>query len=202
MASERFAGGPGRKDSGRTGEGQALWRRGSRGREQRFGIGFQGTRKEGFSANATAEGGSVSCLLLASILRPAQVCSGAQGSILLEGLACGRLLVLRRRWRRLFSQRKTPKSKVLGEEPRVPSEFLGRRVAWSRSGFTYQAVPKHTRVSHECNIAGCHGVAALGVEDERWEEVEVVFAGAVSAQRGLLGLLGPDLSHQRRGARP
>ena len=39
-----------------------------------------------------------------------------------------------------------PKSKVLGEEPHVPSEFLGRRVTWSRSGFAYQAAG--TRASH------------------------------------------------------
>ena len=202
MASERFADGLGGKTADERvkgkpcgGEVLAVGSKGSASGSKEH------ARRASQQCAGTAEGGSVSCLLLASILRPAQVCSGAQGSILLEGLACGRLLVLRRRWRRLFSQRKTPKSKVLGEEPRVPSEFLGRRVAWSRSGFTYQEVPS-TRAFHECNIAGCHGVAALVVEDERWEEVEVVFARAVSAQRGLLGLLGPDLSHQRRGAGP
>ena len=82
-------------------------------------------------------------------------------------------------WKSL-SKRHTLKSKVLdlnsGEFREI--EFLRRRLAWTRSGITYEADLKHVRVNlEEWSMTSFNKVASLGVKDERSEEAEVRRAG-------------------------
>ena len=82
-------------------------------------------------------------------------------------------------WKSL-SKRYTLKSKVLGPNSGEfrEIEFLGRRFAWTRSGITYEADPKHVRVMlEEWCMTSCNKVASPGVKDERCEEAEVPLAG-------------------------
>ena len=114
-------------------------------------------------------------------------------------------------WKSL-SKRYTLKSKVLGPNSGEfrEIEFLGRRFAWTRSGITYEADPKHVRVMlEEWCMTSCNKVASPGVKDERSEEAEVPLAGPscpfVPAHCGSFKLLGPGQSgpgfrHQRSGS--
>ena len=82
-------------------------------------------------------------------------------------------------WKSL-SKRCTLKSKVLspssGEFRGI--EFLGRRLAWTRSGITYEADPTHVRIMlDEWSMPSCNKVVSPGVKDERSEEAEVPLAG-------------------------
>ena len=70
-----------------------------------------------------------------------------------------------------WSKRYTLKGKVLGPNNKFREiELLGRRLAWTRSGVTYEADPKHVR--HRAT-----NVTSPGVKDERSEEAEVPLAG-------------------------
>ena len=67
-------------------------------------------------------------------------------------------------WKSL-SKRYTLKSKVLGPNSGEfrEIEFLGRRFAWTRSGITYEADPKHVRVMlEEWCMTSCNKVASPG----------------------------------------
>ena len=94
----------------------------------------------------------------------------------------------------LHTQKQSPCS---GEFREI--EIIGRRLAWTRSGITYEADPKHVRVMLEgWSMTSCTKVASPGVEDERSEEAEVPLAGPacpfVLAHRGSFELLGPGQS--------